>query len=63
MKIAKRVHKEVWREIKSWGEEALEEALGGIGWPGRGVAYEGVGVEERRRFERGFRELLVLQQE
>jgi hypothetical protein len=49
--------------MKGWGEKALEGALDGIGWPGRGVAYDTVGVEERRRFERSFKELLVLQQE
>ncbi|KAG7529987.1 hypothetical protein FFLO_05284 [Filobasidium floriforme] len=61
--IAQRVHRQVWREMKGWGQKALEGALDGIGWPGRGVAYESVGVEERRRFERSFKELLVLQQE
>jgi hypothetical protein len=61
--IAQRVHRQVWKEMKGWGEKALEGALDGIGWPGRGVVYESVGVEERRRFERSFKELLVLQQE
>ena len=46
-----------------WGVSALEDALDGIGWPGRGVTYESVGADERRKFERSFKELLVLQQE
>jgi hypothetical protein len=50
-------------EMKSWGEKALEGALEGIGWPGRGVKYGDVGVAERRAFERSFKELLILQQE
>ena len=50
-------------EMKSWGEKALEGALEGIGWPGRGIKYGDVGVAERRASERSFKELLILQQE
>lgn len=61
--ISQRVYRQVWMEMKSWGEKALEGALEGIGWPGRGIKYGDVGVAERRAFERSFKELLILQQE
>lgn len=63
LRVCQDVHRQVWEEIKSWGESALDRALDGIGWPGRGVKYEDVDKEKRREFERTFRELLILQLE
>ncbi|KAJ9116397.1 hypothetical protein QFC22_004839 [Naganishia vaughanmartiniae] len=60
--VCKRVRADTWKGVKAALDKNLLEALVEIGWP-RKVHYPSLSVEQRKAFERAFRESCVWQLE